>query len=633
MIIRDLDKLLHSLPDVRAGVIGDYCLDVYWTIDESVSENSVETGLATRPIHDQRYSLGGAGTVVNNLIALKVGHISVFGVIGNDPFGREMLWLMKAGQLDHTGMLTQAGDWDTPVYLKPHRDGREDNRIDFGNFNQLSDQTATALIAKLAAAIDKLDIVIVNQQLIRGIHTTTFQRELNALIRQRPDKQFIVDCRHFSGIYTGCMARLNAFEATRQCGAKYEPRDLIPLDEVCTAAETLYKRSKQPVFVSRGARGVLVADKAGVNTIPGIQIIGSTDPVGAGDAMLAGAASALAAGRTPLEAATFGNFVSAVTVQKLFQTGTASPDEVRAIGTSPDYIYEPELADDPRHAKYWKDTEIEIVQQLPEQLHLTYAIFDHDGTISTLREGWEQVMEPMMIKAILGEQYAKADETLYARVSRRVREFIDQTTGVQVLVQMLGLVRLVREFGVVTEKDILDEFRYKKIYTDALNQVVRARLEKLQRSELNVSDFTMKNVVELLSRLRAAGVKLHLASGTDVEDVRQEAEALGYASMFEGRIYGGVGDVTKEAKRIVLDRILSDIGAANVTQVVTFGDGPVEIRETRKRGGLTVGIDSDEVRRYGSNPTKRSRVIRAGANIVIHDFSQLDALFALLQLR
>lgn len=38
-------------------------------------------------------------------------------------------------------------------------------------------------------------------------------------------------------------------------------------------------------------------------------------------------------------------------------------------------------------------------------------------------------------------------------------------------------------------------------------------------------------------------------SGTDEVDVIKEAEALGYAHLFEGRIYGAVGDVTKEAKK------------------------------------------------------------------------------------
>jgi hypothetical protein len=58
----------------------------------------------------------------------------------------------------------------------------------------------------------------------------------------------------------------------------------------------------------------------------------------------------------------------------------------------------------------------------------------------------------------------------------------------------------------------------------------------------------------------------------------------------------------------------------------------VEIRETRKRGGLTVGIASNEVQRFGLAPEKRTRVIRAGAHLVVPDSSQLDALLSLLKI-
>ncbi len=627
---QSLTELLRAITRVRVGVIGDFCLDVYWEQDVSASEKSVETGLPTRPVREQRYELGGAGTIVNNLVAVQVGTVEVFGVIGDDPFGREMLRLLDAKRVGRQGILSQSGDWDTLAYLKPIREGREESRIDFGNFNRLRDDVATALLAKLETALPALDVVIVNQQIIRGIHTPFFQSALNALLARQPGQTFIVDCRHIAGVYHHCLHRLNEVEATRQCGAAHGYDDVVSLEEARAAAQQLVARWQKPVFVSRGARGVLVADATGVQVVPGLHIINSIDPVGAGDSMLAGLAATLGAGHSPVDAASFGNFVAGVTVQKLFQTGTASPGEILAIGSDPDYVYEPELADDPRRATYQEGTEIELVVPLPQPVRITHAIFDHDGTISTLRQGWETMMEPVMVKAILGPQYATADETLYARVVKRVRDYIDKTTGVQTLVQMVGLVKMVREFGVVPAGDIRDEFGYKAEYDAALLRVVEARLGKLRRGELDVSDFVTKNAIALLQRLDAAGVELYLASGTDEPHVITEAEALGYARFFHGRIYGAVGDVTREVKRLVLDRIMTDIGEANFNRVLAVGDGPVEIRETRKRGGITVGVAGDEVRRYGLNPAKRSRLIRAGAHLIVPDYSQLDQLLRLL---
>jgi hypothetical protein len=67
--------------------------------------------------------------------------------------------------------------------------------------------------------------------------------------------------------------------------------------------------------------------------------------------------------------------------------------------------------------------------------------------------------------------------------------------------------------------------------------------------------------------------------------------------------------------------------------VVTFGDGPVEIRETRKRNGITVGVASNELRRFGLNEKKRTRLIKAGADYVIPDFSRYNDVLALLNIK
>ena len=69
---------------------------------------------------------------------------------------------------------------------------------------------------------------------------------------------------------------------------------------------------------------------------------------------------------------------------------TATPAEILAVGPEPDYIYEPELAESPRIARYIEGTEIEVIGELPMDLQIEHCIFDHDGTLSTLREGWEK---------------------------------------------------------------------------------------------------------------------------------------------------------------------------------------------------------------------------------------------------
>ena len=626
----ELVELLEKIRGVRIGILGDFCLDVYLLMEPGAAEVSIETGLSTRPVRNQRYSLGGAGNVASNLQAMGAGHLSVFGVIGRDPFGDEMTRLLTAKGVDTSGLLTQVENWDTHVYVKPYEREQEQHRIDFGGFNQLHPATAENLLAKLSAALGELDIVIINQQIVHGVHTREFREALRALIGSNPGTPFIVDSRNFLDEYAGAIRKLNVAEGGRLLGAGGPAPDLLDLREMERMSSALYRRWGKPVFLTRGEHGCVICDERGFREIPGLLILSPVDPVGAGDSMLAGIAAALAAGAEPYRAAELGSLVAGVTVQKLMQTGTASPDEILKLGSDPDRRYRPDLACYPHRAQYHPGTEIEIVSSLPAESRFTHAIFDHDGTISTLRQGWEEIMEPMMVSAILGAREREADNALHDHVVAAVRSYIDKTTGIQSLVQMKGLIILVRQFKCVPESEILDAPGYKQRYNEELLTMVNGRIRKLERGELGVEDFTIKKAVNFLKALHARGVLLYLASGTDQEDVEREASILGYRSLFGGRIYGAVGDIAKEAKRIVLERILSDIGESASARLLTFGDGPVEIRETHKRGGYAVGVASNEIRRHGLNLSKRTRLIEAGADLIIPDFCQLDQLLPLV---
>ena len=87
------------------AVAGDFCLDSYWQLDDGPGEISIETGLAVHRVASQRYSPGGAGNVVANLIALGVGHVRALGVYGGDPFGPVLVRLLTDLGADTAGML------------------------------------------------------------------------------------------------------------------------------------------------------------------------------------------------------------------------------------------------------------------------------------------------------------------------------------------------------------------------------------------------------------------------------------------------------------------------------------------------------------------------------------------------
>lgn len=393
--------------------------------------------------------------------------------------------------------------------------------------------------------------------------------------------------------------KVNAAEAASLAGGTSSNGHTSPLVE--EMARRIMAKTGQPVFVTQGEQGILAVDASGTYSARGIEILDETDAVGAGDTVTAYIAAVIATGGGMQSAVDIANLAASVTVRKVRATGTATATELVDAARHPDFIYSPDLAADPTRAHWILNTGIELVVIPEPHLPFTHAIFDHDGTLSTLREGWEDIMEPTMMRAILGRSHGNVDQGTLRSVRRSVLDFIDRTTGIQTLVQMLGLVELVKRWDFVPASEILDEHGYKAIYNEELLKLVRQRRSLLASGQLQVEDFHIKGAISILSRLRNQGVALHLASGTDVGDVYDEAHALGFGDFFGERIHGAVGDVKIEAKRAVLERLIRE-EHLDGPRLVTFGDGPVEMRVTRSYGGVAVGVCSDERRRFGFNP-------------------------------
>ena len=64
--------------------------------------------------------------------------------------------------------------------------------------------------------------------------------------------------------------------------------------------------------------------------------------------------------------------------------------------------------------------------------------------------------------------------------------------------------------------------------------------------------------------------------------------------------------------------------------LLVVGDGPVEIRNAKSNGGIAVGVASDEVAGQGWNMDKRPRLVKAGCDILVPDFGEMDAILRYL---
>jgi phosphoglycolate phosphatase len=94
-------------------------------------------------------------------------------------------------------------------------------------------------------------------------------------------------------------------------------------------------------------------------------------------------------------------------------------------------------------------------------------------------------------------------------------------------------------------------------------------------------------------RLKARGLKMYLASGTDEIYMKEEARLLGVTKYFDGGVYGALDDYKSFSKAILIQRILSTAEFQG-NQFLGFGDGYVEIEEVKNVGGVAVGVASEE---------------------------------------
>jgi len=330
-----LQKMLSDIETVDIAIYGDFCLDAYWILDPKGGEISVETGLKTEAVRKQYYSLGGASNVVANLAALHPGHIQLVGVIGDDIFGREMVDQFSRLNVNTERLIRQQKNYDTVVFAKRYLDDAEQARIDFGFFNKRSDESDEIIIENLRHILPTGDALIFNQQ-VPGSISKPFIDKANALFNEFNDKIVVLDSRHFGHYFENIYRKTNDIEAAQLIG-KSVSGDHLPTAELERVGSHLYEQFHKPVFLTLGARGILAIDSDGIEHIPGILFDKPLDTVGAGDTVISALTAALAAGYPPGIAAEFANLAAGVTVQKLFQTGTAGADEIIELNKSAHY--------------------------------------------------------------------------------------------------------------------------------------------------------------------------------------------------------------------------------------------------------------------------------------------------------
>ena len=248
-----------------------------------------------------------------------------------------------------------------------------------------------------------------------------------------------------------------------------------------------------------------------------------------------------------------------------------------------------------------------------------YAVFDFDGTLSLIREGWQQIMTPYFTDELMAAPLAK--EKSREEMETLAREFITQLTGRQTIYQCIRLGEEIARLGGQPE----DPQVYKDEYQRRLLEHIDSRLSALEEGKVQPEDMVVPGSHALLKMLQSHGVQMYLASGTDQEYVKREAALLRLDGYFGEHIYGAQRDYKTFSKKMVIERILRE-NQLSGESLLGFGDGFVEIENVQEVGGYAVGVASNERDRRGIDLWKRERLIAAGASLIIPDYREMEAL-------
>ena len=264
--------------------------------------------------------------------------------------------------------------------------------------------------------------------------------------------------------------------------------------------------------------------------------------------------------------------------------------------------------------------DMEIIYRPNINQKFKVALFDFDGTLSLIREGWQDIMIPYFVEVIkaIPPKSIENEKDIFDCVT----EFVFKLTGKQTIFQCIELAEQVKKRGGIPE----DPKIYKAEYLKRLMLQIKERREGLLNKKINPKELLVAGSYELLQTLKDAGITLYLASGTDETDVIEEAKMLGLDYYFGKNIYGARDKyATNCTKETVINRILTE-NKISANELLSFGDGYVEIELIHNIKGYPIALATDEKRKKGIDDWKRKRLIAAGAGIVIPDFSETQKL-------
>jgi D-beta-D-heptose 7-phosphate kinase / D-beta-D-heptose 1-phosphate adenosyltransferase len=310
---------LSLFSSCHVWVIGDLMLDEY--VWGEVARISPEAPVPVLAVAREEYTLGGAGNVAANLVALGA-RVTVAGVVGDDRHGALLRRRFQDLEIDAGGVVVEP---ERPTTRKTRIVAARQQvlRIDRETPRPVAPETEAAILRRIEEGIASAGAVLVSDY-GKGLLTRQMLAGIMAAARRR-GKPVLVDPKgdDYSRYGGASLITPNRSEAARAAGIA-----IGDAESLHRAAGILHECSGvDRLVVTCGPEGMVLFEKGRAPRAIRSEARQVFDVSGAGDTVIAVLGLALAAGADWIEAAGLANAAAGIVVGKV-GTATASRKEL-----------------------------------------------------------------------------------------------------------------------------------------------------------------------------------------------------------------------------------------------------------------------------------------------------------------
>ncbi|MFH1414707.1 MAG: D-glycero-beta-D-manno-heptose-7-phosphate kinase [Elusimicrobiota bacterium] len=320
----NLCKVLERFRDRKILVVGDIILDKF--IRGKVTRISPEAPVPIVEVTSEDYMPGGAGNVVNNLLALGTG-VYTAGVTGKDVFAEQLLDILSGMGADTSGIIE---DPSRPTSRKTRiiAEHQQVVRADCELRDEISVDLAARIIGYINEIAQEIDGIIISDY-GKGLVTSDL---IECCIKNAKKRNIPVVVDPQAGHFFEYKDVTSITPNVKEAGEALKVDIVDEESLVNTGKRLLEELHAQSILVTRGEKGMSLFLKDGsVESIPA-KAREVFDVSGAGDTVVSVFTLGLTIGLDFLDSAVLSNYAAAVVVGKL-GTATVSVEELaREIG-------------------------------------------------------------------------------------------------------------------------------------------------------------------------------------------------------------------------------------------------------------------------------------------------------------